>query len=70
MGAVTPGLRRSDEVEAHRSLGLAVLRTPSLARRFTRGDDAREVGGGHAAEDAVGSGDEAGMNSPVSAATS
>ena len=69
-GAVMPGLPQTAEVEVVRTLRLAVLRTPSLARRFTRGDDAREVGGGHAAEDAVGSGDEAGMNSPVSAATS
>ena len=60
-----PGLRRSDEVEAHRSLRLAVLRTPSLAQRLSIGDDEREVGGVQAAEDAVRSGSEAGVKSAV-----
>ena len=68
-GAVMPGLRRYQVTEGHRSLGLAVLRSPSLARRSSSGDDAREVGGGDAAEDAVGSGAEAEVKSLVRGAT-
>ena len=48
-----PVLRRSEDIQAHRALGLAALRSSSLAARPSNADDARELGGDEAVEKAV-----------------
>ena len=48
-----PVLRRSEDIQAHRALGLAPLRSSSLAARPSNADDARELGGDEAVEKAV-----------------
>ena len=52
-GALMPVLRRSEDIQAHRALGLAPLRSSSLAARPSNADDARELGGDEAVEKAV-----------------